>query len=106
MHDVLQLEKSGIATSALVSDAFKPQAIYQGLQIGGGSVRNLLQILVWVKHPISDQTPSQMQKKGETCYLDVVDAISSERHISNQNVQALTTESIGARKVPAAECDT
>mmetsp|Transcript_7912 Transcript_7912/g.11913 ORF Transcript_7912/g.11913 Transcript_7912/m.11913 type:complete len:100 (+) Transcript_7912:1659-1958(+) len=78
MHDVLSFERLGISTAALLSDTFKAQAVYQGSQIGA-SEQALGQILVWVKHPISDRTISEMRAKADACFSEVVQALSVER---------------------------
>mmetsp|Transcript_2522 Transcript_2522/g.4748 ORF Transcript_2522/g.4748 Transcript_2522/m.4748 type:complete len:116 (-) Transcript_2522:276-623(-) len=78
MHDVLALERAGLSSVALLSDEFQPQALYQGAQVAGGALdtQSLLSLLVWVPHPISDQTPSQMRAKADKCYATVVQGLT------------------------------
>lgn len=73
MHDVAFFERQGLASVALLSSAFAPQAQYQATSLGlEGAVK------LFVAHPISDQTLEQMIKKADSVYEDVVRALSSD----------------------------
>mmetsp|Transcript_513 Transcript_513/g.741 ORF Transcript_513/g.741 Transcript_513/m.741 type:complete len:117 (+) Transcript_513:328-678(+) len=74
MHDVLSLERGGLSSVALISDEFMPQALYQGKQVVGRAMKSeeLLSLIVWVQHPISDQTEQQMFCKADHCYERVL----------------------------------
>mmetsp|Transcript_13379 Transcript_13379/g.15917 ORF Transcript_13379/g.15917 Transcript_13379/m.15917 type:complete len:125 (+) Transcript_13379:92-466(+) len=74
MHDVLSLERGGVSSVALISDEFMPQALYQGKQVAGRAMKaeEVLSLVVWVQHPISDQTEKQMLYKADQCYEKVL----------------------------------
>mmetsp|Transcript_26525 Transcript_26525/g.47016 ORF Transcript_26525/g.47016 Transcript_26525/m.47016 type:complete len:117 (-) Transcript_26525:584-934(-) len=90
MHDVLSFEKRGLRSAALVSDEFQKQAMFQGYQIGAKDPTELFRILVWVPHPISDQTVAQMQHKADTCFSTVVQALKTG--IPNEGFKAAVAQ--------------
>jgi len=72
MHDGAFFESKGIPSVALVSDAFKPQAQFQAKALG---LENAAR--VFVPHPISDQTASQLHAKADAVFEQVVEALTS-----------------------------
>eukprot|EP00051_Salpingoeca_urceolata_P032120 m.14357 g.14357 ORF g.14357 m.14357 type:complete len:95 (+) comp4786_c0_seq1:1606-1890(+) len=73
MHDVAFFESKGLPSVAVLSDAFQPQAAYQAQKLGLQAT-----VRLFVKHPISDQTPAQMHAKADVVYGDVVDALTTQ----------------------------
>lgn len=73
MHDLAALERAGIPAVAMVSSGFRKQAAVQSSSLGyiGANV-------VFVQHPISDQTQPQMERKADDCFEDVKHALTSE----------------------------
>jgi len=93
MHDTAQLETAGIPSVAILSSAFKNQAHVQASSLGCADA-----FRVFVQHPISDQTPAQMEAKARECFDDVQRAIAGT-YINSQatstsacDVQACDTE--------------
>lgn len=73
MHDAASLERKGVPSVALLSDAFLVQARYQARSLGVESLASLL-----VQHPISDATPAEMVAKADAVFPDVVRALTSD----------------------------
>ena len=57
---------------AVLSDAFEPQMAFTARQLGLEAVG-----FAMVKHPVSDQSVSQMQAKAEAIFEDVVAALTA-----------------------------
>lgn len=57
---------------AILSDAFEPQMAFTARQLGLGAVG-----VAMVKHPVSDQSVTQMQAKAEAIFADVVAALTT-----------------------------
>mmetsp|Transcript_14440 Transcript_14440/g.35197 ORF Transcript_14440/g.35197 Transcript_14440/m.35197 type:complete len:105 (-) Transcript_14440:414-728(-) len=104
MHDVLAFERAGLSSVALLSDEFQPQALYQGAQVAAGALdtKSLLSLLVWVPHPISDQTPSQMKAKADGCYASVIEGLTQGIDVSDL-ASKLTSSPMA---VDTSECKT
>lgn len=71
MHDVAYFESQGIPAVAVVSEEFRSQAVYQGRSLGLAENASLTK-KVFLRHPISDQTRTQLYAKADEVFGDVV----------------------------------
>lgn len=72
MHDTCYFEANGLPCVAVLSDQFKPQARFQAQQLGAANTDR-----VFVQHPISDQTPAQLQAKAAAAFSSVCNSWTS-----------------------------
>lgn len=77
MHDTCYFEANGLPCVAVLSDQFKPQALFQAQQLGAANTDR-----VFVQHPISDQTPEQLQAKAVSALERVSRSLISATPIS------------------------
>ncbi len=91
----MALERAGIPACALVSEAFLPQAVYQGRQVGAESDADVRRLLVAVKHPISDQTVEQMHEKADACFDMAVRAVTRGLTLDESAESGLPVASAG-----------
>ena len=78
MHDLAALEAKGIPCVALVSSAFRNQAAVQSRNLGYEGAR-----IVFVEHPISDQTTEQLLVKAASVVDDVEGALNGTLAVVN-----------------------
>lgn len=76
MHDACYFEAKGLPCVAVLSNQFKPQARYQAQQLGAANTDR-----VFVQHPISDQTPQQLQDKAMSVLETVSRSLTSAKPI-------------------------
>mmetsp|Transcript_27359 Transcript_27359/g.76405 ORF Transcript_27359/g.76405 Transcript_27359/m.76405 type:complete len:96 (+) Transcript_27359:710-997(+) len=67
LHDVASFEQRGLPAVAILSDGFRAQAEYQARCLG---LENAAR--VFVRHPISDQTIAELQKKADGVFDDAI----------------------------------
>jgi len=91
---------------ALLSDEFQPQALYQGEQVAAGALdaKGILSLLVWVPHPISDQTQTQMRAKADRCYGDVVKGLT--QGLDASSLAAKLSNALSNPAIDTKECKT
>ena len=86
MHDVIELERSGLPSVAVVTDVFLQQAEFQATKLGATEPDRLFTL---ARHPVSDQTPDQLVAKAVDVYPDVVRGLTSESKIAALRKRAL-----------------
>ena len=67
MHDSTRLENHGIPTAPVATTEFKTAARVQAAALG----RNDLE-LVYVAHPIQDQTPEEIRARADAAVKELV----------------------------------
>lgn len=100
MHDTARCEAQGQPSVAVLSTAFKPQAKFQAEMLGARDLP-----VVFVDHPISDQTAASLSSKADSAMLAIVKALIDTPVEANSRKRE--AKSIGnSSKVPDAECGT
>lgn len=100
MHDGAYFEGKGVPSVCCVSDAFKPQAQYQAASLGYGDAAR-----VFVDHPISDQTTSQLHAKADKVYAATIRALTSNEVASVDESGDATTMALLRKAAAAAASD-
>lgn len=86
----MALESAGIPTVGLYSSAFSRQAAFQAAKLGLTEVPPC----VYVAHPISDQTPSQLQAKASAAFDAVVAALVNAEYASAPAVHDVSAPAV------------
>ena len=79
MHDVIELERAGLPSVAVITDVFVNQAEFQASKLGATDPERLFSL---ARHPVSDQTPAELEAKAVDIYPDVVRSLTSETKIA------------------------
>lgn len=77
MHDVVALERRGLPAVALLSDAFKAQALYQAAALKLSDASRL-----FVPHPISDQSNAALEAKADLIFDRLHAILTRERTLA------------------------
>ena len=70
MHDTARFEAQGQPSVAVLSTAFKPQAHFQAEMLGAPNLP-----VVFVDHPISDQTAASLRSKADSAMIAIIKAL-------------------------------
>jgi hypothetical protein len=97
MHDVIALERRGLPAIALLSDAFRPQALFQAAALRLSDASRL-----FVAHPISDASETQLEAKADAIYEELLLALTREQTLSNDSGSA-DASALSASPLPASE---
>jgi len=77
MHDVATAERAGVPSTAILSDAFGSQGLFQadGLGLEAAAAERLI---VLAEHPISDATDAELRAKAERLFPDLVRSLTRD----------------------------
>lgn len=83
MHDVAWAEKNGMASVAILSDAFVPQSSYNAMAVGQKDLARLV-----VRHPIQDCTDQELVERADRVYGSLVRALSTDGpHVPSEGAE-------------------
>lgn len=102
MHDVLSLERLGVPAVAVLSDCFPAQGIFQAAGLGV-PVAVSERLIVLAKHPISNATPTEIARKADGVFEDLVHALTCDKPPAAALRRQLRAS--GEAKAEASACD-